>query len=139
GNGAMAERYTGAQNLFSCGAVDVLQGCDATAQSPCASWFSLSSGDPCGGNYGSNRQLYYDIGGSLAHADDLVNANNLRGTGMWALGFDGTSPDLWNAIATKFTVTYPFKAMHTLDAYGGIGPDAGSKPLGSSAYWPGWK
>ena len=139
GSGAIADTYSGVQADLSCGAQSLLQGWDATAQSPWASWFSPSSGDPCGGNYGTYRELYYDNASSLAQKYDLVNANNLRGAGMWALGFDGTSPELWNAIATKFTVTYPFKAMHTLDAYGGIGPDAGSKPLGSSAYWPGWK
>src|SRR5262249_25764954 len=33
---------------------------------------------------------------------DLVNRNNLRGTGIWALGYDGASPDLWNTLANHF-------------------------------------
>ncbi len=139
GSGALADTYSGAQNDLSCGAQQLAQGWDSTAQSPWASWWSPGSGDPCGGNYNSWRELYYDNGSSLAQKYDLVNGNNLRGSGMWALGFDGTSQDLWNEIATKFTVTYPFKAMHTLDAYGGVNADAGSAPLGSSAYWPNWK
>ena len=139
GSGAIADTYAGAQADLSCGAQQLAQGWDATAQSPWASWWSPASGDPCGGNYNSWRELYYENASSLAQKYNLVNGNNLRGTGMWALGFDGTSPDLWNEIATNFTVTYPFRAMHTLDAYGGVGPDAGSAPLGSSAYWRGWK
>ncbi|MEA2634868.1 MAG: chitinase [Chloroflexota bacterium] len=139
GSGALADTYAGTQSDLSCGAQQLSQGWDGTAQSPWASWWSPATADPCGGNYNSWRELYYDNATSLAQKYDLVNGNNLRGTGMWALGFDGSSQDLWNEIATKFTVTYPFKAMHTLDAYGGVGPDAGSAPLGSSAYWRGWK
>ena len=33
---------------------------------------------------------------------DLVNAYGLRGAGIWALGYDGTRPELWNAIQAKF-------------------------------------
>jgi len=139
GSGAIADTYAGAQADLSCGAQQLTQGWDATAQSPWASWWSPASGDPCGGNYNSWRELYYENASSLGQKYNLVNGNNLRGTGMWALGFDRTSPDLWNEIATNFTVTYPFTAMHTLDAYGGVAPDAGSAPLGGSAYWRGWK
>ena len=138
GSGADVDYYSDVQGDLSC-AQQLSQGWDSTAQSPWASWWSPPVNDPCQGNHNSWRELYYDNASSLALKYDLVNANNLRGAGMWALGFDGTSQDLWNMIATKFTVTYPFKAMDTLDAYGGVSPDAGSPPLGSSAYWPGWK
>jgi hypothetical protein len=31
-----------------------------------------------------------------------VNAYGLRGAGIWALGYDGTRPELWNVIKAKF-------------------------------------
>jgi spore germination protein YaaH len=139
GSGAIAPTYAGVQSDLSCGAQQLSQGWDATAQSPWASWWSPASADPCGGNYNSWRELYYDNAASLSLKYDLVNANNLRGAGMWALGMDGTSPDLWNAIAGKFVVSYAFKGMYTVDAYGGISQDASSVPEGGSGYWPNWK
>src|SRR5207248_1601372 len=138
GSGAIANTYSGVLDDLSCGAQQQARGWDGTAQSPWSSWWSPGVGDPCGGNYNSWRELYYDDAASLARKYDLVNANNLRGAGMWALGMDGSSPDLWNAIAGKFVVTYPFTGMYTVDAFGGIQSDASSVPLGGSGYWPNW-
>lgn len=138
GTGATADTYAGILADLSCGAQQLSQNWDYTAQSPWASWWSPPSGDPCGGNHNSWRELYYDNAASLLKKYDLVNGNNLRGAGMWALGMDGTSPDLWNAIAGKFVVTYPFKGMYTADAFGGVNADASSIPEGDSAYWPNW-
>lgn len=138
GSGATADEYAGVLDDLSCGAQQLSQSWDNTAQSPWASWWSPASNDPCGGNHNSWRELYYDNAASLAKKYDLVNANNLRGAGMWALGFDGSSSDLWNAIAGKFVVTYPFKAMYTVDTWGGIDIDAQSVPEGGSGYWPNW-
>jgi spore germination protein YaaH len=42
------------------------------------------------------------------------------------------------AVATTATFSHPFKGLYTLDAYGGVNGDS-SPPLGTSAYWPGWK
>ena len=54
------------------------------------------------------RQLYVDDARTLGKKYDLVNAYGLRGAGIWALGYDGTRPELWNAIAAKFiTDTIP--------------------------------
>ncbi len=139
GSSAMSTTFAGVQDDLSCGAQQLTRGWDGTAQSPWASWWSPAVNDPCGGNHNSWRELYYDDASSIAQKYDLVNANNLRGAGIWALGYDGSYPDLWNAIAGKFVVTYPFKSMQTVDAYGGVQPDAGSVPLGDSAYWPNWK
>ncbi len=48
------------------------------------------------------RQLYVDDAPALRAKYDLVNRYNLRGSGIWALGYDGTRPELWGAIKTKF-------------------------------------
>ena len=59
----------------------------------------------CTSTYGcvtSWRQLYVDDAASLRLRYDLVNKSNLRGVGIWALGFDGTRPELRAALADKF-------------------------------------
>jgi spore germination protein YaaH len=59
----------------------------------------------CTSAYGcvaSWRQLYYDDSTSLKRRYDLVNREHLRGVGIWALGFEGTRPELRNALAEKF-------------------------------------
>jgi spore germination protein YaaH len=75
---------------------------DGRSQTPWVAWFSPRRGDPCGGNFNSWRELYYDDAGSLALKYDLVNRSGLRGAGIWALGYDGSSPELWNLLAAKF-------------------------------------
>ena len=59
----------------------------------------------CTTTYGcvtSWRQLYYDDAASLKLRYDLVNRTGLRGAGIWALGYDGTRPELYQALADKF-------------------------------------
>ena len=102
GSGASADTYAGILDDFSC-AQQLTRSWDDTAQSPWASWWSPPAGDPCGANRNSWRELYYDDATSLAKKYDLVNANNLLGTGIWALGYDGTSQDLWAVLSAKFT------------------------------------
>jgi hypothetical protein len=75
---------------------------DGTASSRWAAWFSPASGDPCGANYNSWRELYYDDATSLGLKYDLVNSSGLRGMGMWTLDYQGSSTDLWNEISLKF-------------------------------------
>jgi spore germination protein YaaH/flagellar hook assembly protein FlgD len=54
------------------------------------------------------RQLYIDDARALGAKYDLVNRYNLRGAGIWALGYDGTRTELWGAIQAKFiTDTVP--------------------------------
>ena len=48
------------------------------------------------------RQLYVDDAQALRAKYDLVNSNDLRGAGIWALGYDGTRTELWKAIGDKF-------------------------------------
>ena len=48
------------------------------------------------------RQLYVDDAQALRAKYDLINSNDLRGAGIWALGYDGTRTELWKAIGDKF-------------------------------------
>ena len=56
------------------------------------------------------RQLYYDDAAALGAKYDLVNRYDLRGAGIWALGYDGTRPELYAVLKAKFiTDTIPPK------------------------------
>ncbi|HET7027162.1 MAG TPA: glycosyl hydrolase family 18 protein [Candidatus Limnocylindrales bacterium] len=48
------------------------------------------------------RELYVDDAQALRAKYDLVNRYALRGVGMWALGYDGTRPELYDALNDKF-------------------------------------
>jgi len=65
----------------------------------------------CTKTYGcvtSWRELYYDDAVALKAKYDLVNSYGLRGAGIWALGYDGTRTELYQAIKDKFiTDTIP--------------------------------
>lgn len=65
----------------------------------------------CTSTYGcvtGSRQLYFDDAQSLAAKYDLINQYDLRGAGIWALGYDGSRPELYAVIKDKFiTDTLP--------------------------------
>jgi spore germination protein YaaH len=48
------------------------------------------------------RELYYDDTESLGVKYDLVNDSNLRGAGIWALGYDGRRTELYALLKLKF-------------------------------------
>ncbi|HXG25345.1 MAG TPA: glycosyl hydrolase family 18 protein, partial [Candidatus Binatia bacterium] len=48
------------------------------------------------------RSMYYDDAQSLKLKFDLVNRQQLRGVGIWALGYDDARPELRTALADKF-------------------------------------
>jgi len=48
------------------------------------------------------RQGWYDDDSSLAAKYARVLAEDLAGVGVWALGYDGTRPELWAAIGNAF-------------------------------------
>jgi hypothetical protein len=98
-----ADVYSDIQwELNTCGAQQLQRNWDSASSSPWAVWWSPGSNDPCNGNHNSWRELYYDDADSLGAKYDLVNNRNIRGAGMWALGFDHGSTDLWQAISNKF-------------------------------------
>lgn len=101
--GATADTYANIVSELQCPLQYESTGWDSFAQSPWVAWYSPATNDPCGGNNGSWRELYYDSAASLGLKYDLVNNNNLRGAGMWALGYDGGATELWNEIAQKLT------------------------------------
>lgn len=101
-SGATATAYSQIVQDLAC-AQQLTHNWDDTAQSPWASWWSPASNDPCQANFNSWRELYYDDAQSLGIKYDLVNRMNLRGMGMWALGYDGNAPELWNEIDMKFS------------------------------------
>ncbi len=61
---------------------------DASSQSPWYRWHD-------GANW---HQVWYDDAESLGIKYDLAEDNDLQGIGMWALNYDGTRPELWDAI-----------------------------------------
>ena len=73
---------------------------DAT---PWATWYSPPGGDPCGSNLNSWREIYFDTATTIGLKYDLVNRANLRGTGMWALGFDSGHAELWDTLQRHLT------------------------------------
>ncbi|TME57701.1 MAG: glycoside hydrolase family 18 protein, partial [Chloroflexi bacterium] len=101
-SGSQADTYDSILSELSC-AQQLRHSWDPVGQVPWMSWWSPQTNDPCGGNYGSWRELYYDDPTSLGLKYDLVNASNLRGTGIWALGYDGASKDLWRILSARFT------------------------------------
>lgn len=48
------------------------------------------------------RQLYYDDAQALGLKYDAINRYNLRGAGIWALGYDGARPELYAMLKSKF-------------------------------------
>ena len=67
--------------------------------------------ETCTTTYGcveSWRQVYFDDATALKAKYDLVNQHDLRGVGLWALGYDDDRPELWAALAEKFPPRTPF-------------------------------
>jgi spore germination protein YaaH len=103
-----ADTYANIRSEFQC-AQSLSTFWDGPSSTPWAVWNSPGN-DPCTApNPGHNsiRELYYDDGTSLSAKYDMVNNRNIRGVGMWALGYDHGYPDLWNAIGTKLLVVPP--------------------------------
>ncbi len=61
------------------------------------SWYSYLSGS-------TYHQVWYDNAQSMGLKYDLAIEENLKGIGMWALGYDGSRSELWDLIAEKFTI-----------------------------------
>lgn len=71
---------------------------DSTEQS---AWTAYQLGD---GACQTWRELYFDDAQSLAAKYDMINNQNLRGAGIWALGYDSDTNDLTNGLAPKFLI-----------------------------------
>lgn len=65
------------------------------------------------------HQTWYDDQESLGLKYDLVLSRNLAGIGIWALGYDGASRALWDAIAGRFTICGSSPCSGTVADMGG--------------------
>lgn len=69
---------------------------------------------------GVYTQYWYDDAKSLERKYDMINTLGLGGIGIWALGYDGTSKHLWNALENKFTGIVPAYSNFLFDDLGGL-------------------
>ncbi len=62
-------------------------------------------------------QVWYDSDSSLGLKYDLAETFNLKGIGMWALGYDSDKPELWNEIRKRYegTSTVEEFAFHSIE------------------------
>ncbi|HEX6139728.1 MAG TPA: cell wall-binding repeat-containing protein [Candidatus Limnocylindria bacterium] len=67
---------------------------DSAGQVPYVAWYDAANT--------TWRQAYYDDAASLGAKYDLIRLKGLAGAGIWALGMDTGSADLWNVIVAKF-------------------------------------
>jgi len=59
------------------------------------SWYTFKQGN-------THHQVWFDNVSSLSLKYDLAISRNLRGIGIWALGYDGRRNELWDLIEQKF-------------------------------------
>jgi spore germination protein YaaH len=145
GSNCASVTYADIQADFGC-ASQLSRNWDGASQTPWASWLSPASGDPCGSNLNTTRELYYDDAASLGAKYDLVNNRGIRGAGIWALGFDHGYGELWQAISAHIydcpvTPAQPLAYTHPASLVAGMGTDctlwahqstgAGFTPLGN--------
>ena len=74
---------------------------DSVEQAP---WYAYRKQN-CTTTYGcvtTWREAYYDDPTSLGAKYDLINRKDLRGAGIWALGYDDARPELYGVLAGRF-------------------------------------
>jgi spore germination protein YaaH len=146
---ASAGTYSGIFGDFAC-ALQLHQFYDSNVNVPWATWWSPASGDPCGGNHNSWRELYWDNSQSLGLKYDLVNTHAVRGIGIWALGYDSGRSELWTLLGQKFSVdhgpgatggTPPVRPSLSRYIYPGVGHwvTAQVVPSAWTGRQPGWQ
>jgi Predicted glycosyl hydrolase len=72
-----------------------------------AAWTSYQRQN-CSATYGcvtATRELYYDDAQSLASKYDLINSYDIRGVGIWALGYAGRDPSSTRSSRTSSSPT----------------------------------
>jgi len=62
-------------------------------------------------------QVWFDNDSSLGLKYDLAKSYNLKGVGMWALGYDGGRTELWDALENHFVVTRISNTSTTIQAF----------------------
>src|SRR5580704_13652034 len=87
--------------------------------------------------------MYYEDVTSIGAKYDLANRSNLRGAGIWALGYDDGHTELWDLIGSHVNVSHapvahataPAGPVGTTDVPVAWGIDAGSVPASSYRIW----
>ena len=79
-------------NTYQSGAYTYGEIWDAQSQSP---WYRYYDGDDW-------HQVWCDNDSSLGLKYDLAQNNNLKGVGMWALGYDEQRMELWHELFNQF-------------------------------------
>lgn len=74
-------------------------------------------------NAGTWRQCWISEANNLKDRYDLVQRRNLKGIGIWTLGYDDGYSDLWDAISDKLTDCYQWACTDTLYDEGGAQVD----------------
>ena len=134
---AMADTYSNTFDDLAC-AQQLTKQWDASAATPWATWWSPASADPCGGNHNSWREMYYEDVTSIGAKYDLANRSGLRGTGIWALGYDDGHTELWDLIGSHINVgRAPLARAEASDRYvHHLYTDLiGSQDANGEAYW----
>jgi len=85
--------------------------------------------------YGSYHQCWYDDKTSLHFKYNDINANNLLGTGMWALGYDGDKKELWTELRESFGIPYSQLVNGDMEL---IGKDTMQCPSDTVTHVSGW-
>lgn len=62
------------------------------------------------------RQVWYDDSLTWAKKFDSIKVKNVAGTGMWALGYDGSEPEMWGSLKTAFASS-PNSSFTSLDNF----------------------
>ena len=123
--------------------------CTAGWPQPCVTGWQYDTGEQTAwtayyGNYDGTqntwRELYFDNPQALGAKCDAIDAWNLRGVGIWALGYDNNNGDgdLTNTIAARFEVTgstgstyvpvTPVRLLDTRVGNGTTGPLSANTP-----------
>jgi len=97
---------------------------DPAGQERWDTWFNTS--------LNCTRELYWDDTTSLGHKYALVNADNLRGVGIWNLNYGGGATELWSLLHTYFScpVSINLPASETSTKFS-VPLDAGSCSVAS--------
>ena len=66
-----------------------------------------------------NRQCWFNDTASLALIYDMIKMKEIAGMGIWALGYDGDYPDLWELLEEKFTHEANIRPTGTFSDMGG--------------------
>jgi len=64
-----------------------------------ASWYNY--------NNGQQHQVWYDDSTSLATKYQYARDMDIKGVGIWALGYDGGRPEIWGGLSDIFGATAP--------------------------------